>query len=200
MASGTPSAEVRIPVGDLISPPPTSAHTILLGGKYIRERQRTVGGAKVIRRLKKYPAAKKLSAQVGQKFDFFRKNFTVCKKVAQCQKYPIPYLNTLRDHSISLFVTKNTILLHCRNYLKPIIPSPISKYIAEIIPYLNALPKLYPIRRRNIPYFNTWPEDPFRPWARVGCYSLSVRVNFCLWAIELARVSKKIPRLRIGFV
>ena len=29
----TPSAEVRIPVGDLIFPAPTSAHTILLAGK-----------------------------------------------------------------------------------------------------------------------------------------------------------------------
>ena len=29
----TPSAQVRVPVGDLGFPPPTSAHTILLGGK-----------------------------------------------------------------------------------------------------------------------------------------------------------------------
>ena len=48
-ASGTPSAQVRVPVGDLISPPPTSAHTILLGGKIIREREQTAGAGKIIR-------------------------------------------------------------------------------------------------------------------------------------------------------
>ena len=40
MASGFPSAQVRIPVGDLILPHSTCAHTIPLEGKYIRERQR----------------------------------------------------------------------------------------------------------------------------------------------------------------
>ena len=56
----TPSAQVRIPIGDLVffDQPPTSAHTILLGGKTIRERQRTAGGGKIIpRRRKNYPAA-----------------------------------------------------------------------------------------------------------------------------------------------
>ena len=62
MASGTPSAQVRVPVGDLVfPPPPTSAHTILLGENYptaeklsrggvkiIRERQRTAGGGIII--------------------------------------------------------------------------------------------------------------------------------------------------------
>ena len=32
----TPSAQVRGPVGDLVFPPPTYDHTILLGGKIIR--------------------------------------------------------------------------------------------------------------------------------------------------------------------
>ena len=40
----TPSAQVRVPVGDLVFPPPTYAHTILLGGK-------------IIPRRKNYPAA-----------------------------------------------------------------------------------------------------------------------------------------------
>ena len=54
----TPSAQVRVPVGDLVFPPPTSAHTILLGGKIIRERQRTAGSGNIIpRRRKNYPAA-----------------------------------------------------------------------------------------------------------------------------------------------
>ena len=60
----TPSAQVRVPVGDLVSPLPTYAHTILLAGKIIRERERKgaegvreAGGGKIIRRPKKYAAA-----------------------------------------------------------------------------------------------------------------------------------------------
>ena len=47
----TPSAQVRVPVGDLVFPlPPTSAHTLLLGGNLS-------GGGKIIpRRRKNYPA------------------------------------------------------------------------------------------------------------------------------------------------
>ena len=46
----TPSAQVRVPVGDFVFPA-TSAHTILLGGKLS-------GGGKIIRRRRKnYPAA-----------------------------------------------------------------------------------------------------------------------------------------------
>ena len=49
----TPSAQVRVPVGDLVSPPPspTYAHTILLGEKLSR------GGTIIPRRRKIYPAA-----------------------------------------------------------------------------------------------------------------------------------------------
>ena len=55
--------------------------------------------------------------------------------VAQCRKYPIPYLNTLRDHSISLFITKNTVLLHYRN-----IP-----YLNTLKPYPKSIDETYPI-------------------------------------------------------
>ena len=46
---------------------------------------------------------------------------------------------------------------------------------AELYPILIYWPELYPIliHCRNIPYLNTWPADPSRPWAQVGCYSLS---------------------------
>ena len=92
---------------------------------------------------------------MGQQFE---------KKISQCRKL---------SHS-----TKNTlfhILIHCETILYPYtLPKTLFYYIAETIPYLNTLPKLYPIHRRNIPYLNTWPEDPSRPWARVGCYSLSL--------------------------
>ena len=58
----TPSAQVRIPVADLVfPPPPTSAHTILLklsGGKLS-------GRVKILRRRKNYPGR----ARVGQKFE-----------------------------------------------------------------------------------------------------------------------------------
>ena len=76
MPSSTPTAQVRIPLtGPILSPlspPPTSAHIILIGGKKIRrrkklcagrisirERQRTTGGGIIIRR----------RARVGQKID-----------------------------------------------------------------------------------------------------------------------------------
>ena len=43
----TPSAQVRVPVGDLgCPPPPTYAHTILLGWKIIRRRKNLSGGVK----------------------------------------------------------------------------------------------------------------------------------------------------------
>ena len=66
MASGTPSAQVRVPVGDLTSPP-TSAHTILLGGK-------------IIRRRKNYVAAEYLSSAGGPKN---RKKISQCRKLSQ---------------------------------------------------------------------------------------------------------------------
>ena len=45
-----------------------------------------------------------------------KKNLTVSKTVAQYRIYPIPTLNTMLDLSISLHITKNTILKQCRNY------------------------------------------------------------------------------------
>ena len=71
----TPSAQVQVPVGDLVFPPPTSAHSILLGENYKgataegsrggRERKCTAGrqaaeklsrrGVKFIRRRNNYP-------------------------------------------------------------------------------------------------------------------------------------------------
>ena len=142
----TPSAQVRVPVGDFVFPPPPLLLTLYYylgekltcGGKIIRRpknyaaAQKLSGGLKILRRRNNYPGR----AQVGQKFE------QNPKIVAQCRKYPIPYLITLRDHSISLHITKNTILIHCRNYT-------LSYYIAETIPYLytltNPMPKLYPI-------------------------------------------------------
>ena len=100
MASGTPFAQVRIPVRDLIfPPPPTSAHTILLGRKIIRWRKNYPAAAKIcagriiIRRRNNYPAAGAGGPEIRKKNP---------KIVAQCRKYPfvihcetIPYPYTL---------------------------------------------------------------------------------------------------------
>ena len=116
MASGTPSVQVRIPVGDLISPPhSTSAHTILLGEKLS-------GGVKIMLRRNNYPGR----ARVGQKIE---------KKILQCRKLSHTAENTLFH-----------ILIHCETIPYPYsLPKTLSLYIAENIPYLNTLPKLYPI-------------------------------------------------------
>ena len=103
MASGTPSAQVRIPVANLVflpPPPPTYAHTILLAEKL------SGGGVKIMRRQNIYKGAVGVREVGGGRGwakgrNYFRKNFTVLKIVAQCRKYPIPYLNTLRDHLCS---------------------------------------------------------------------------------------------------
>ena len=62
MASGTHSAQVRVPVGELTFPPPNDAYTILLSEKL------SGAGVKNIRLRKNYPAAEYLSgrARVGQ--------------------------------------------------------------------------------------------------------------------------------------
>ena len=74
MASGTSSARVRIPEGDLIffDPPLLLTLYILLGGKIITERQRKgavgvreAGGVKIMRRRNNYP----VRARLDQKFE-----------------------------------------------------------------------------------------------------------------------------------
>ena len=129
-----------------------------------------LGGGRInIRRQNSYPRRARVDQKIEKKI---RKSLKVQEIVAQCREYSNPYL--LRDHSISLYITKNTILLFCPNTLNN-----LSYYIAKPITYLNTLPKLYPIlipypiSCRNTPYLNTWPGDPSRPWARVGRYCQS---------------------------
>ncbi len=159
------------------------------------------------------------------------------KTVAQCRKYPIPYLYTLSrtipylytlNRTIPYLYTLNRTIPYLNtlnrtipylNTLNRIIPYvntlsrtiPYLNTLTRTIPYLNTLKKpkfspkpnscrqpiriehektlkprqpirieyhsaeTYPIliHCRNIPYLNTWVGDPSRPWARVGCYSLS---------------------------
>ena len=83
MASGTPSAQVRF-----FPPPPTYAHTILLGGKIIRRRHN-------------YPGR----AQVGKKFE---------KKSEKCRTVPkIPHSISLYiepNCTFSLYIKPNYTL------------------------------------------------------------------------------------------
>ena len=121
----TPSAQVRVPVADLVTPPPpppTSAHTILLGGKLS-------GGVKTIRRRNNYPGR----AQVPKNS---KKN---PKFVAQCRKYPIPYLYTLSRTIRYLYTLNRTI--------------PYLYTLNRTIPYLNTL-------SRTIPCLNTLRKNP----------------------------------------
>ena len=91
MASGTPSAQVSIPLtGALPLPPLFSRYTTWR--ELISERQRTAGGGKIIRRPKiirrrnNYPGR----AQVGQKIDFFSPKKT--HNSENCRTVPkIPY-------------------------------------------------------------------------------------------------------------
>ena len=86
-------------------------------------------GVKIMRWEIIYPAADWLSGAgaFGPKIrNNFWKILTVRKIVAHCQKWAIPYLNTLRDNSIFLYINKNRILIHCRNYT-------LFYYLAETI-------------------------------------------------------------------
>ena len=65
---------------------------------------------------KNYPPAEELS-EAGLGGPKLQKNLAVTLTVAQCQKYTFPYLSTLRDHYISLYITKNTILIRFRPIL-----------------------------------------------------------------------------------
>ena len=93
----TQSAKVRVPVGDLVFPPPTYAHTILLGGKI------SSGGKIFPRRRKNYPVAEEIS-QAGAGGPKIRKK---TQNAQNCRTVPkIPY-------SISLYVEPNYTLSLC---------------------------------------------------------------------------------------
>ena len=90
------------------------------------------GGVKTIRRRNNYPRR----SQVGQNFE---KQLTAPKTVAQCRKYPIPYLYTLRQTIPYLNTLSRTI--------------PYPNTLSRTIPYLNTL-------NRIIPFLNTIRKNP----------------------------------------
>ena len=85
MASGTPSTQIRVPVGDLVYAPATNAHTILLGEIL------SGGVVKVIQQRKIYAAANNYlgRARVDQNLE------KKIKKVSQGRKLPHSAKNTL---------------------------------------------------------------------------------------------------------
>ena len=84
----TPSAQVRVPVRDLVFFPHFCSHYTTRREIYPAAEKLSRGGVKSIRRWNNYRSR----AQVGQKFE---KKLTVRKTVTQCRKYPSPYLHTL---------------------------------------------------------------------------------------------------------
>ena len=103
----TPSAQVRVPVGDLVFPPHFCSHYTTTGGKIFRWRENypaaenLSGGGKIIRRRNNYPGRE----QVGQKFK---------KKSETCRTVPkIPYSISLYiepNYTLSLYIEPNYTL------------------------------------------------------------------------------------------
>ena len=146
----TPSAQVRVPVGDLVSPP-TSAHTILLMG------EKFSSGGKIFRWRKNYPAREKQSGggiiiPGGRGCPKNRKKNP--KIVAQCRKYPIPNLYTM-NRTIPYLYTLNRTIPYLYTLSRTI---PYLNTLIRIIPYVNTMsrtiPYLYTLNR-TIPYLHT---------------------------------------------
>ena len=151
MASGTPSPQVRIPVGDLgFPPPPTNCSYYTTWGK------KCSGGVKITRRRKNYPAAEYLSRAGADGPKIWKKN---PKVVAQCRKYPNPYLYTLSRTIPYLYTLNRTIpylitlsrILTCVNTLSRTIP--YLNTLSRTIPHLNTL-------SRTLPFLNTLRKNP----------------------------------------
>ena len=98
MASGTPSAQVPIPVGDLVFPAPTYAHTTLLGGRIIRRLKKYTaaeilsGGGKIIRAGAGGPEIRRKTFEISQsrKLSHTAKN-TLFHVLIHCETNPYPY-------------------------------------------------------------------------------------------------------------
>ena len=130
-----PSAQVRVPVGDLVFFDPHLCSHYTTRGKVIRERQqkgaagvREEGGAIIIPGGRRWPKIRKKNPKI----------------VEQCRKYPIPYLYTLSRTIPYLYTLNRTIpYLYTLNRSIAYI-----KTLSRTIPYLNTL-------SRNIPFVNT---------------------------------------------
>ena len=84
----------------------------------------------------------------------FEKKLKVPKTVAQCRKYPIPYLYTLSRTIPHLYTLSR--LIPYLNTLSRLIP--YLNTLSRLIPYLNTLSRTIPYLNtlnRTIPYLNT---------------------------------------------
>ena len=93
---------------------------------------------------------------VGQKFE---KKLRVPKTVAQCRKYPIPYLHSLHRTIPYLNTLSRTIPYF--STLNQTIPN--HNTLSRTIPYLNTLSRAIPYLNtlsRSIPYLNTLSKHP----------------------------------------
>ena len=104
----TPSAQVRVPVGDLVfPPPPTSAHTILL------LREKFSGGGRIFRWRKNYPAREKLSGggiiiPGGRRCPKIRKKSENCRTVPKISHSKSLYIEP--NYTLSLYIEPNYTL------------------------------------------------------------------------------------------
>ena len=147
----TPSAQVRVPVGDLVFPPPHFCSHYTTRGKINRRRKNYPAAAiKTIRRRNNYPGL----AQVGQKFE---KKLTVPKTGAQCRKYLLHiFIHWAKLYPIFIHWTElNPISKHW-NELYPVL------IFCRTVPYLNRLSRTIPYLNtlsRTVPYLNTLPNS-----------------------------------------
>ena len=92
---------------------------------------------------------------MGQKFEKKSENCrTVSKTVAQCRKYPIPYLYRL-SRTIPYLYTLNRTIPYLYTLNRTI---PYPNILSRTIPYLNTLSRTIPYLNtssRTIPYLNT---------------------------------------------
>ena len=141
----TPSAQVRVPVGDLLLPPPPLMLTLYyLGKNYPAAKKLSRGGVKFIRWRNNYPGW----AQVP-------KNSKKIRKLSHsAEKSLLQYFCTLSRTVLYLYTMNRTIpYLFTLNRTIPYL-----KILSRIIPYVNTLSRTMPYLNtlsRTIPYLNT---------------------------------------------
>ena len=113
------------------------------------------------------------------------------KSVAQCQKYPIPYLNTLNR----IIPYLNT-LSRTTPYLNTLGRTlPYLNTLSRTLPYLNTLPKYFftwhPITTRSAGVITVlWPHNYFAPWelsARASLQEKIISINFIFEKVSQCR-------------
>ena len=142
----TPSAQVRVPVGDLLlpRPPPLMLTLYYLGKNYPAAKKISRGGVKFIRRRNNYPGRKQVP-----------KNSRKIRKLSHsADKSLFHYFCTL-SRTIPYLYTMNRTIPYLSTLNRTI---PYLKTLSRIIPYVNTLSRTIPYLdtlSRTIPYLNT---------------------------------------------